>query len=119
MLFFLTIIDESFKTMLGGFSKYAHTRKAMPSGTQQHQVTTMKTLRFNDQKKKVDPIFESYFTKIIHLYEKDQNRASQMVKWYKSKIKVLQKNGDENTSELEYEMKKLLLLKDFLNSIHH
>ena len=119
MLFSLRIIHESFKTMLGGFSKFAHTRKAMPSDTQQHQVTTMKTLRFNDQTKKVNPEFESYFTRIILLYEKDQTRASQMVKWYKLKIKVLQKNGDENISELEYEMKKLLLLKDFLNSLHH
>ena len=119
MLFSLRIIHESFKTMLGGFSKFAHTRKAMPSDTQQHQVTTIKTLHFNDQKKMVDPIFESYFTKIIHLYEKDQTRASQKVKWYKSKIKILKKNEGENTSELEFEMKKLLLLNDFLNSIHH
>ena len=104
--------------MLGGFSKLAHTRKAMPFDTQ-HLVATMNRSCFNDPKKKVNTIFKSYFTKIIHLYEKDQNRASQMVKWYKSKIKVLQKNRDQNTSVLEYKMKKLLPLKDFSNSLHH
>jgi hypothetical protein len=117
-VWFSNNIDESFKSMLEGFSKLTHTLKAMPCDTR-HQVTTMKILRFNDQKKKVNLLLEFYFIKTIHFYEKDENRASQMVKWYKSKIKVLQKNGDENTSELEYEVKKLLLLKVFLNSLHH